>query len=417
MDIVRTKKVKFYRHYKYYFLGIFIVVAAFFMQKNITSGEYAMNAEDIMIATVEKGDLSVKVRAPGVLTPKDIRWISSSVSGRAEKVWVKPGAAVKAGDLLFELSNPELIRSLEESRWELEAQSAESQAERINLEAQLLDQNATVLNAKFDYDTVAMRLNAELSLFNNGAQVISTLDHEKTKLEHKQTHQRWQIEKSRFNKMEERVTAQKIALAARLEKMRKILQSIEEQVESLKIRASIDSIVQEVAIEIGQQVAVANNLAKLAKQNELIAELQVPEMQIKSVTLGQSVLIDTRNNTIAGKIVRIAPAVNQNTVQVDVELLGNLPSDARPDLSIDAEVIVAEIKNSLSIKRPSFAQSHRDLSVFKLDPDGKTASRTTISLGQGSVRKIEIKEGLALGERIIISQHDELSNFNRILIL
>lgn len=416
MDIVRTKKVKFFRHYQYYLLGFVVIILGLFIQQNFITGEYGMNKEDIVIASVKEGDFTIKVRAPGVLTPKDIRWISSAVSGRAEKVWVKPGAAVKAGDLLFELSNPELMRSLEETRWELEAQEAENQADSINLEAQLLDQHAAVLNAKLNYDSIAMRLKAEQTLLTNGEQFISTIAHQQTKLEHEQTLQRWQIEKTRFSKMEERVAAQQTALTARLKKMRKILQSIEEQVDSLKIRASIDSIVQDVAIEIGQQVTVANNLAKLAKQDDLIAELQVPELQIKSVALGQTVIIDTRNNHIEGKVVRIAPAVNQNTVQVDVALISELPNDARPDLSIDAEITVAEIKNSLSIKRPSFAQSHRELSVFKLTRDGKSAVRTTIALGQGSVRKIEVKDGLALGDSIIISEHDELGRFNRILI-
>lgn len=416
MDIIRTPEKKPFRYLKSIITVVTVIALLIIVRKNYSSDQFGMSKEDIIIAEVKQGDFTVKVRAPGVLTPKDIRWISSSVSGRAEKVWVKPGAQVKAGDLLFELSNPELKRSLEEMRWELEAQTSETQAETINLEAQLLDQKAAVFNAKLNFDSTTLQLKAETSLLNNGAQVISAISHETTKLEHQQMLQRWQMQQQRANKMAQQVAAQKIALNARLEKMRKILQSIEEQVDSLKVTASIDSVVQEVAIELGQQVSTGNNLAKLAKQKDLIAELQIPEMLIKEVALGQSVVIDTRSNQIAGKVIRIAPAVYDNAVHVDVELIGALPNDARPDLSIDAEITVAEISNSLYVQRPNFAQSHRELSIFKVNEAGTTALRTTISLGQGSVREIEVKGGLALGERIIVSEHDELSGFNQVTI-
>lgn len=416
MDIVRTKEVSFYQRFKYVFWGILLLSLAGFAFFKGDWGTYAMAKSEVIIAEVKQGDLSVKVRAPGVLTPKDIRWISSRVSGRAERVLIKPGAVVKAGDLLFELTNPTLMRALEETRWELEAQEAETKAELLNLDSQLLDQGARIFNAKLDFETIAMRLKAELSLFANGANVMSTLDHEKTKLENRQMQERWKIEKARFLKMEEKIAAQKLALTARLEKMRRILQSQQERVENLKIKASIDSVVQDVAVQSGQQVQIGTNLAKLAKQKDLMAELQVPELMIKEVALGQLVHIDTRNNVIQGKVIRIAPAVIDNAVQVDVELLGELPRDARPDLSIDAEILVAEIKNSLFIQRPNYAQSDRDLSVFKLDPNGTIATRTTISLGQGSVRNIEVTQGLQVGERVIISQHDELKRFDQITI-
>jgi multidrug resistance efflux pump len=416
MDIVRSKKTKPFRYYKHIAAIVIFVCFTVYVQQSYTSGEFSMKKTDVIIAAVKQGDFIVKVRAPGVLKPRDIRWISSSVSGRAEQVWVKPGAAVKVGDLLFELSNPELMRSLEESRWELEAQEAETQAENINLEANLLDQKGNILNAKLDFETIDMQLQAEKKLVDQGTQMISTLVHEQTKLSHQQMHQRWKMEQVRYNKMEEQIVAQKVALAARLNKMRKILQSINEQAKNLKITASIDSIVQEVAIELGQQVSVGNNLAKLAKQKDLIAELQIPEMLIKGVSLGQKVMIDTRNNTIEGKVIRIAPAVYNNTVHVDVMLTSELPDDARPDLSIDAEIIISEINNSLFVQRPSYAQSNQKLSLFKINDKGNIATRTTVILGESSVRQIAIKEGLTLGEKIIVSQHDELNRFDTIIL-
>jgi len=416
MDIVRTTKKSIFSKYRWFFITAFSLLIIYFFNQAVVGSDFTSERSKLLLATVERGEFTIKVRGPGILTPKEFRWIASDVAGRAERVLVKPGANVKAGDLLIELTNPQLERKLEETRWELEAQEAETQASLVDLESQLLDQKAKVFNAKLDFETVTMRLRAETELFDNGAQAVSKLDYEKTKLQNSQTQERWNIEKQREIKMKESVVANKNALNARLNKMRKTLQRMQEQVENLQVRATIDSVVQDVAIEAGQQVIMGSNLAKLAQQNELIAELQIPELAIRDVTLGQSVMIDTRNNQIAGTVIRIAPAVNNGAVQVDVSLIGQLPNDARPDLSIDGEILVAQIDDTLFVRRPSFAQSNRSVKLFKLDVSGDVANRVSVEFGRGSVQKIQVKSGLSAGDQIIISQSEEIQRFNKISI-
>ena len=416
MDIVRTTKKSIFAKYRWSFVAVFTLIILYFFNQAVVGSDFASERSKLLFATVERGEFTVKVRGPGILTPKEFRWIASDVEGRAERVLVKPGAHVKAGDLLIELTNPQLERKLEETRWELEAQEAETQASLVNLESQLLDQKAKVFNAKLNFETIAMRLKAETELFNNGAHAVSKLDYEKTKLQNSQTHERWNIEKLREIKIKESVVANKNALNARLNKIRKTLQSMQEQVANLQVKATIDSVVQEVAIEAGEQVVMGSNLAKLAQQNELIAELQIPELAIRDVALGQSVMIDTRNNQIAGTVIRIAPAVNNGAVQVDVSLAEALPSDARPDLSIDGEILVAQLQDSLFVRRPSFAQSNRSVKLFKLDASGDVANRVAVEFGRGSVQKIQVKSGLSVGDQIIISQNEEIQRFNKISI-
>ncbi|MFT5297246.1 MAG: HlyD family secretion protein [Colwellia sp.] len=416
MDIVRTTKKSMVTKYRWFFIAAFSLLVIYFFNQAVVGSDFTSERSKLLLATVERGEFTIKVRGPGILTPKEFRWIASDVEGRAERVLVKPGAHVKAGDLLIELTNPQLERKLEETRWELEAQEAETQASLVDLESQLLDQKAKVFNAKLNFETVAMRLRAETELFVNGAQAVSKLDYERTKLQNTQTQERWNIEKQREIKMKESVIANQNALNARLNKMRKTLQSMEEQVANLQVRATIDSVVQDVAIEAGQQVIMGSNLAKLAQQNELIAELQIPELAIRDVALGQSVMIDTRNNHIAGTVIRIAPSVNNSAVQVDVSLTEPLPSDARPDLSIDGEILVAQLNDTLFVRRPSFAQSNRSVKLFKLDTTGDSAKKVAVEFGRGSVQKIQIKNGLSVGDQIIISQSEEIQRFNTISI-
>jgi len=127
-------------------------------------------------------------------------------------------------------------------------------------------------------------------------------------------------------------------------------------------------------------------------------------------------MVDTRNNKIAGTVIRIAPSVDNGAVQVDIALTAPLPSDARPDLSIDGEILVAKLNDTLFVRRPSFAQSNRSVKIFKLNVTGDSADRVSVEFGRGSVQKIQVKSGLSAGDQIIISQNEEIQRFNKISI-
>ncbi|WP_144392856.1 efflux RND transporter periplasmic adaptor subunit [Pleionea sediminis] len=415
MDIVRKKKVSIIQKYRWWLTAFTIILGVVLLAPRIVNSEYELDSQRLVFGNVEHGVFEIKVRGPGVLTPKDIRWISSPVEGRAERVLVKPGAIVSKGDVLMILSNPLLQRQLEETQWELEALEAEHAAASVELETRLLDQQAAVLNAKLNYQSAAMRLKAEETLIKRGTQAVSQLDYEKTKLEVEQYKARVSIEQQRLAKVTQNVTAQTNARKARLNKMKKTLERVQEQVNNLSVKASIDSVVQDVAIESGQQVVLGSNLAKLARQDELIAEVQIPEISIGDVTVGQKAQVDTRKNKIIGTVTRVAPSVNNGTVQVDIEFDVPLPSDARPDLSIDAVIMIAEKPNALFVRRPSFAQSNKVTQVFKVTQSG-IAEKTTVNFGQGSVQYIEVVEGLKAGDRIIVSEDTEFKRFNKISI-
>jgi len=414
MDIVRKQTKSPLKKFTWPAIIALSVVVLIVLASQVSNAGISRDKSSVLLATVERGEFQVNVRAPGILAPNDIRWISSIVSGKAERVLVKPGAVVLKGDLLVELSNPQLLQQLEENKWEYEAQQAEFNALKVSLDTQLLNQQAVVLNAKLNYQSADMKLKAETTLINQGNATVSKLDYEKSKLETAQYLQRWKIEQQRLEKMGENNRAQINAREARVKKMQKVVQRIQDQVNNLKVVASMDSVVQEMPLEVGQQVAVGQSITKLARQDDLIAELQVPEVQIRDVALGQNVSIDTRNSMIEGKVIRIAPSVIQGSVQVDVELTSKLPSDARPDLSIDGEIRVAELENTLYVRRPAFAQSNSRKKIFKFDAETGIAEKTTVEFGRGSVQLIQIVDGLKVGDQIIVSDQTDIDAFDSV---
>ncbi|MCF2857596.1 HlyD family efflux transporter periplasmic adaptor subunit [Pseudoalteromonas sp. SMS1] len=403
MDIVRKKKNK--TNKKAISIGALVVATfvGFLFLFNTSNASYLVDKNSLLIGTVERGDLNITVRGTGVMVPKDIRWIATNVPGRVERILKKAGAVVKKGDLLFELSNPQLQQQLAEAKWELQALESETRARRVALESELLDQEIAVMNEKLNFERSQLTLNAQKELFDQGFDAISKIDFEEVKMNVHQYEQRWTLEQQRLDKRRENLQAQIDASEARLNMMLRSVERIEQQVANLKVTATMDSIVQEMPMELGQEVNAGTNLALLARSDLYIAELRIPEKLIKDVVVGQSVLLDTRSSKIEGKVQRIDPTVVNSSVQVDIELVGDLPKEVRPELTVDGVIEINTIPNTLFVKRPMFANSFSQSNVYRIDNKGQHADMQAVRFGHMSTQYIQIEQGLNEGQRIIVS--------------
>lgn len=325
-------------------------LAAIYFLWFLAQTDLSIDVNTLVFDQVKRGKFTVSVRGTGVLAPDDIEWLSARVEGTLIKRAVKPGHLVKKGDLIVELSNPRLLQQLAEAQWELTAMVAELTAARVAQESAQQQQQANLLNAQLDYANSQLEFNARAELIGTGA--VSKLDFDRTRLAMDQRKQRLDSHQQQLTKLEESLIAQHKAHQARTSQGQQRLAIIQQQVDDLRVVATMDGTLLELPLILGQRVTMGDKIAKLARQGSLIAELRVPELQIREVAIGQRVIIDTRNNKIEGKVARVDPAVVNGGVQVDVTFFDPLPADARPDLSVDGEIKITEIADTLYVNRP-----------------------------------------------------------------
>ncbi|MFT5759193.1 MAG: HlyD family secretion protein [Alteromonadaceae bacterium] len=417
MDTIRAKaKTPIFRKYWYVAIGIVLLAATYFFKNAVGSASFIVDKNELVTATVKQGNFSVNVRAAGVLKPENIRWVSSQVSGRVEQAFVKAGAIVTRGQILMQLSNPELHRELEQACWEFEAKKAENYAAFVSLESQLLDLKNSVVEADYSYQGSKLKLDAEAQLFEQKNGTVSALDYQRSQLEVKQKSQYWQSQKQKVTKMEANLSATKTAQQARLGLVENNYLRIKDQVTALAVKATTDGVVQQVSLVLGEQTQVGASVALIADQKSLFAELQVQEIKINNIVLGQKVIVDTRTSQIIGEVIRIDPAVNAGMVQVDVKLTSALPNEARPDLSVDGLIEISNIDNALYVKRPVFAPKHSNAGLYRLSKDQQFAQKQLVALGQSSVNQIQILSGLAAGDEVIISDTSNWQEHTEIMI-
>jgi len=367
--------------------------------------------ETVWTDTVQRGEMVRQVRGPGTLIPEEIQWISAGTDGQVERRVELPGTEVTADTVILELSNPELVQQAQDAKLDLQRAEVEFADLKVRLESELLNQQADAARVTSEFEEAKLEAQAQEELFSEG--LTPEIDYKGAVLRRDQLANRHRIEQQRLEKKGESVEAQLASQRARIEQQRAVYELRQSQVEQLEVRAGIDGVLQEVPVEVGERVTPGTRLALVANPALLKAELQIPQVQAKDLLLGQKAEIDTRNGIVEGRVKRIDPAVRQGTVTVDVELLGELPKGARPDLSVEGTIEIERLEDVLYVGRPAYGQAESRIELFKVLDDG-LAIRVPVQLGRSSVNTIEVVEGLEEGDEVILSDTSQWDDEDRI---
>lgn len=417
MDIVKPLTAKsLLRRNVVISAGLGILVLVIFLAGRYRNVTYLVYEESLLVDEVVAGDLDVSIRGYGQLVAQDVYWIGAETRGRIARILAKPGDYVHAGDELVQMVNLQLLQELKDAELELAARRAEIRATQVARESQILNLRSEASSAEIDHQTAKMDLDAKAELMSKGLEIISRLDFDRTQLTVQKFKQRFEMQELRIAKSEESMLATHQAEQARLSQTENELQKIRDQVAGLSILANVEGIVQDMELELGQQIESGNNITRIARPDQLVAEVKIQELQVNDIQPGLSATVDTRTSEIEAVVSRIDPAVIDGSVLVELELIGNLPSEVRPDLNIEANISVAHVANTLYVRRPVFARPYSESYIYKISADGDIAERIAVRYGQASTNFIEVLEGIEVGDRVIVSDATSFSTHDRILI-
>jgi len=413
MDIVRTSRKSYKRHI---IIGVAMasVVLLTVALTRLDPAVPTVQSAAVVIDTVKQGDVVREVRGPGTLVPEHIRWITAQASARVERVNTESGSAVKAGDLLLELSNPDLQIQTMQAEQQVQQAQIDLLNLRTNLRSAILTQEGTVASTRTQYVSTMQEARAADSLVRMGLVPAFEATNRKASAEEFTT--RVRVEQERLSLMRQAIDSQLAVQASRVVQLRAIADNQQARLRSLQVRAPDAGVLQELTLQLGQWVPEGTTLAKVVQPGQLKAVLRIPESQAKDVQLGQRATVDTRNGLVSGRVTRKDPSAQGGSVTIDVALEGVLPSGAVPDLSVDGTIVIDRMVNVRYSGRPASSASSGTTSVFRLEADGGTAVRVPVTLGRNSVNTIEILRGLSVGDRIILSDMSSYANVDRVRI-
>ena len=413
MDIVRTPRGKTKRNLMIGF-GVLVLVAVTAWTLSLDPASMTIERSAVLIDSVRRGDVVREVRGPGTLVPEHIRWITAQASARVERLASESGRHVGSGELLLELSNPDLQIQTMQAEQQVRQAQIELLNLRTNLRSQLLTQQGVVATTRTQYVNASQEAAAADSLATRN--LMSSFEVRTKRAQGEEFTTRLRVEQDRLKLMEQAIDAQIATQTSQVEQLKAIAVNQQNRLRSLQVRAPEAGVLQDLTLQLGQWVPEGTTLAKVVQPGQLKAVLRIPESQAKDVTIGQKASIDTRNGLVAGHVTRKDPSAQGGSVTVDVALDGALPPGAVPDLSIDGTVVIEKLSNVLYSGRPAFSAGSGSAALFKVVDGGKAAVRVPVQLGRSSVNVIEITRGLEIGDRIIVSDMSQYANVARVRI-
>lgn len=394
-------------------VGILVLTVAV---SRLGPGAPNVDRAQIWFDTVQRGTMVRQVRGPGTLVPEQMRWITAVTAGRVEQILVLPGTEVDAGTAIIRLSNPDVEVESLRAQQQLSDAEANLISLRTNLETTGLTQEGLVAQTRAMYQDAKRTWETNKTLYETNPELVAAAEYERSRDAEVDLRTRLDIEGRRLEVLREAVDEQLAAQRTQVQRLRAIAQFNEDRVESMDVLAGVGGVLAELPLQEGQWVTAGGTLARIVQPGRLKAELRIPQTQAQDIAVGQMAFVDTRNDTIIGRVTRIDPSVQNGTVTIDITLPDSLPRSARSDMSVDGTVEIERLDDVIYMARPAYGQADSRVGVFRVASDGGGADRINVRLGRSSVSEMEVAEGLQPGDVVILSDMSQWDNFERVRI-
>jgi multidrug resistance efflux pump len=418
MDISRPdiKKKKLRRQIVVLAIVAVGVTAAAWAVMRLKPAVPTVDASTIWPDTVKRGDMIRNVRGLGTLVPREesIELIPAQTEATVVRIRVLPGTMVNPDTILMDLEDPQLQQQLVSQKLALDGALADYKSLQATLNSTIMDKKSAAAAVNAQYSQAELQSSTDQKLLSLG--VISGIQANQSKNNAEQLTAQHQISIEQLEVNQKAIEVQLASAQTKVDSARALLDLYQRQEDALHVKAGIAGVVASLPtpLGVGQHVAAGTSVAEVINPKELKAALQIAETQAHDILIGQKAEIDTHNGIVAGHVTRIDPSVLNGTRTVDVTLDGELPAGAVPELSVDGTIELAHLHNVLYVGRPAFGNENSTISLFRMDPNGKTATRVQVQVGKASTTEIQIMSGLNESDRVILSDMSRYDNTDKV---
>jgi len=418
MDIARPdiRKKKLRRQIVIFVIAALGVTAAAWAVMRLKPAIPTQDASTIWPDTVKRGDFTVNVRGLGTLVPREesIKLVPAQTDATIVSIRVLPGQQVKPDTILLDMQDPQLQQEMVSAQAALEGAQADYKSLKATLQSTIMGMKsaAAAVNAQF----TQAKMQEEIDKQRYALGEISGIQYEQSKNNFDQLTAQQKISQEQLEVNQKAIEVQLASSQTKIDSAKAQLDLYHQQEAALHVTAGISGILQPLAtpVQVGQHVTAGTSVAEVVIPNQLKAALQIAETQAHDIQLGQPAEIDTHNGIVPGHVTRIDPSVLNGTRTVDVTLDGPLPPGAVPQLSVDGTIDLQHLHDVLYVGRPAFGNPDSTISLFRIDPDGKTATRVQVKVGGASTTEIQILSGLNEGDRVILSDMSRFDATDRV---
>ncbi|KZN44465.1 efflux RND transporter periplasmic adaptor subunit [Pseudoalteromonas luteoviolacea] len=390
------------RNYKLYVaivIGIVIFLTLIVPQISIwLSGTSAVRLEKIRIAEVQKGqfvrDISVQGRVIAAKRPT----VYSPAQGTVTYL-VTPGDTVALGEALAVIDSPELTSLLAQEKSELTRLKTQLEREKIQVKKQDLEQENYIGKAQVALNAAKreMRRNEE----GQKNQVVSDIDFQKAKDDLQNAEREYRLAVKEVALLKESQKFEIKTRALELEAQQVVVNELQRQVSSLSIVSPVAGIVGNLTVEQKNTVTKNQPLLNVVDLSQYEVEVKIPENYADDLALGMGADLMLNGNKYQGELTAISPEIVGGQVEGKIRFKDKNIKGLRQNQRLTSRVVLEEKSDVYYLPRGQFTESGGGRFVYVVE-DG-TAVKKSIKLGSKSLGQVEVISGLAMGDKVVIS--------------
>jgi HlyD family secretion protein len=360
--------------------------------------ERSVDRARLRVAVVERGTVTRDAAVQGRVVAANHPRLFSPVRGTVALA-VRAGDLVRTGQVLARIESPELAAELDGERSALISAESELARQRIAARQRAMENRQEVERLTVAAAAAGRELERARTLAAEGLLNKVEMD----RAEDGVTFARLALEQARQQAAFEADAAEfELAdAAARVERQRLAVEELGRRMGELAVASPFDGLVGTVEVEDRDAVAENQALLTVVDLSRYEVEVGIPEVYADDVAAGTRAVVIYDGRPIAAEVTAVSPAVDGGQVEGRVAFRDEAPPGLRQNQRVSVRLVFDRRDGVLKVPRGPFYESGGGRAIYVLD-DG-LAVRRAIGTGAVSVSEVEVVDGLALGETVVLN--------------
>lgn len=415
MDIKIEKKPWYIRH-RYYLLGgtAFVIFLIYVISLSFGPRKLRIETDNIQIAEVKNDKFMEYVDVEGLVQPILTIKINTREAGSVERIIGEEGTMMEKGDSILVLSNPDLLRSIEDQRDEWEKQRITYKEKVIEMEQKSLTLKQQTLQTQYEMNRLTKSFALDKEEYKMGIKSKAQLEVSEDEYNYKLQNSALQLESLRHDSAVTLI--RKDLLKNDLEREQKKFTRSLERMNNLVVTAPIAGQLSFVKVTPGQQVASGESIAEIKVLDQYKIHTSLSEYYIDRITTGLPATINYQGKRYPLKITKVVPEVKDRMFDVDLIFTGEMPDNVRVGKSFRVQIELGQPEQAIVIPRGNFYQVTGGQWVYKVNASKTKAIKVPLTIGRQNPQQYEITEGLQPGELVVVTGYDTFGDAEELIL-
>lgn len=398
------------------------VLVGFALSRTLDSTRTArVPAERVRVATVERAPFREFVTLTGILAPRTTVYLDAVEGGRVEEVFVEAGSHVEAGQPILRLSNSALQLSVLSAEAQRIEQTSRIETARFQIAQDDLRRRQELVDMDYQIQRLAREHARNQTLHERGLMAAQDYETVRDELAYQQRRRALSLQQYRQDSLYNASQARQMTESvARLDRNFGVAA---QRLGALVVRAPVNGQLTALDAEVGALRGAGTRFGQVDVLDGFTVEAQVDEFYLARIHAGQTgetMPIGGRAYPVAVR--RIYPQVTGGRFRVDFAFTAATPPGARRGQSLRLRLDLSPLADeaaratSLVLARGAFTGETGGRWAFVLAPGETVAERRAIRLGRQNDEVAEVMEGLASGDRVIVSSYEAFADANRVAL-